>query len=95
MLTCLDLHIVDPIAAREEEITSHIVKDSERKLFTCDLCQFGASSRYKAFCHIEAMHFKDSTVTYSCQFCGKTASSRNASRYKGLVSTQRNGGNEA
>jgi hypothetical protein len=68
----------DPIVAREEAITAHIVKDNERKLFTCGLCQFGASSRYKAFCHIEAMHFKDTSVTYSCQFCDKTASSRNA-----------------
>jgi len=68
----------DPIAAREEAIKSHIVRDPEEKLFRCDLCHFGASSRYKAFCHIEAMHFKDSSVTYTCQFCDKTASSRNA-----------------
>ena len=71
-------NFADPIAAREEAIKSHIVRDPEEKLFRCDLCQFGASSRYKAFCHIEAMHFKDSSVTYTCQFCDKTASSRNA-----------------
>jgi len=68
----------DPLAAREAAITSHIVRDSERKLFTCDLCQFGTTGRYKVFCHIEAKHFQDSPVTYSCQYCTKTASSRNA-----------------
>eukprot|EP00092_Neocalanus_flemingeri_P037290 GFUD01040611.1.p1 GENE.GFUD01040611.1~~GFUD01040611.1.p1 ORF type:complete len:362 (+),score=77.70 GFUD01040611.1:173-1258(+) len=68
----------DPIAAREEAIMSNILRDNERKLFTCALCQFGASSRHKAFCHIEAKHFQDSPVTYSCQYCGKFVSSRNA-----------------
>jgi len=68
----------DPIAAREEAIMSNILRDNERKLFTCGLCQFGASSRHKAFCHIEAKHFQDSPVTYSCQFCGKFVSSKNA-----------------
>jgi len=68
----------DPIAAREEAIMANILRDNERKLFTCALCEFGASSRHKAFCHIEAKHFQDSPVTYSCQFCGKFVSSRNA-----------------
>ena len=68
----------DPIAAREEAIMSNILRDNERKLFTCALCEFGASSRHKAFCHIEAKHFQDSPVTYSCQFCGKFVSSKNA-----------------
>jgi len=68
----------DPIAAREEEIMSLILKDSERKLFTCALCQFGASSRHKAFCHIESKHFQNSPVTYTCPFCGRTAQTKNA-----------------
>eukprot|EP00092_Neocalanus_flemingeri_P031993 GFUD01034768.1.p1 GENE.GFUD01034768.1~~GFUD01034768.1.p1 ORF type:complete len:357 (-),score=74.77 GFUD01034768.1:161-1231(-) len=68
----------DPIAAREEEIMSLILKDVERKLFTCALCKFGASSRHKAFCHIESKHFQDSPVTYTCPFCGKTAQTKNA-----------------
>lgn len=68
----------DLVAAREEEIMSLILKDSERKLFTCALCQFGASSRHKAFCHIESKHFQDSPVTYTCPFCGKTAQTKNA-----------------
>ena len=68
----------DPIAAREEAIMSNIRRDNEKKLFTCALCEFGASSRHKAFCHIEAKHFQDSPVTYSCQFCGKFVSSKNA-----------------
>jgi len=73
-----DASNADLLAAREEAITSHIVKDPQRKLFTCNLCQFGTTGRYKVFCHIEAKHFQDSPVTYSCEFCGKTASSRNA-----------------
>ena len=44
----------EAIAAREEAIKSHIYKDDLRKMFACNLCHFGASSRYKAFCHIEA-----------------------------------------
>jgi len=68
----------DPIAAREDEIMSLILKDAERKLFTCALCKFGASSRHKAFCHIESKHFQDSPVTYTCPFCGKTAQTKNA-----------------
>jgi len=68
----------DPIAAREEEIMSLILKDPDRKMFTCALCQFGASSRHKAFCHIESKHFQDSPVTYTCPFCGKTAQTKNA-----------------
>jgi len=68
----------DPIAAREEEIMSCILKDAERKMFTCAICQFGASSRHKAFCHIESKHFQDSPVTYTCPFCGKTAQTKNA-----------------
>ena len=71
-------NFADPIVAREEAILSHILRDNERKLFTCSLCNFGASSRHKAFCHIEAKHFQDSPVTYSCQYCGKNVSSRNA-----------------
>jgi len=68
----------DPIAAREEEIMSLILKDVDRKMFTCAVCQFGASSRHKAFCHIESKHFQDSPVTYTCPFCGKTAQTKNA-----------------
>merc|ERR1712013_97281 len=36
------------IAAREEEIVSNIERDPERKVFTCALCHFSASSRHKA-----------------------------------------------
>ena len=104
----------EAIAAREEAIKSHIYKDDLRKMFACDLCHFGASSRYKAFCHIEAgvwsifhllnvfhnqslpysfiihfqiqnidlrieaKHYKDDSITYTCKLCGKSASSRNA-----------------
>ena len=68
----------DVIAAREEAIKSHIYRDDRRKMFACNLCSFGASSRYKAFCHIEAKHYKDDTITYTCKLCGKSASSRNA-----------------
>ena len=57
---------------------SLILKDAARKMFTCALCQFGASSRHKAFCHIESKHFQDSPVTYTCPFCGKTAQTKNA-----------------
>jgi len=68
----------DMIAAREEEIVSNILKDSQRKMFTCAICQFGASSRHKVFCHIESQHFKDSSITYNCPFCDKLLSSRNS-----------------
>jgi len=68
----------DLIAAREEAIRSHIYKDDQRKMFACNLCSFAASSRYKAFCHIEAKHYKDDSITYTCKLCGKSASSRNA-----------------
>ena len=68
----------DPISAREDEILSLILRDADRKMFTCALCQFGASSRHKAFCHIESKHFQDSPVTYTCPFCGKTAPTKNA-----------------
>ena len=57
---------------------SLILKDVDRKMFTCAVCQFGASSRHKAFCHIESKHFQDSPVTYTCPFCGKTAQTKNA-----------------
>ena len=66
------------ITAREDEIISNIVRDSERKVFTCALCQFTASSRHKVFCHLESKHFKDSSVTYSCPFCQKVLTSRNS-----------------
>jgi len=64
--------------AREDLINSHIVKDPERKLFTCTLCQFGAPSTHRVFCHLEAKHFQDLPVTYTCPYCGKEASSKNA-----------------
>ena len=57
---------------------ANIVKDPERKAFACALCQFGASSRHKVFCHIESQHFKDSSITYSCPFCQKQLTSRNS-----------------
>ena len=69
---------LDVLAAREAEIMSHIVKDENSKRFTCDLCPFGASSRHKAFCHIEAKHYQDSSISYPCQYCDKSLSSRNA-----------------
>eukprot|EP00092_Neocalanus_flemingeri_P002020 GFUD01002157.1.p1 GENE.GFUD01002157.1~~GFUD01002157.1.p1 ORF type:complete len:362 (+),score=85.08 GFUD01002157.1:52-1137(+) len=68
----------DSSAAREDLINSHIIKDPERKLFTCTLCQFGAPSTHRVFCHLEAKHFQDSPVTYTCPYCGKAASSKNA-----------------
>ena len=66
------------IAAREEEIVSNIERDPERKVFTCALCHFSASSRHKVFCHLEAKHYKDSSITYSCPFCHKVLTSRNS-----------------
>ena len=82
-IRCFVNHLImdltlDVIAAREEAIKSHIYRDDRRKMFACNLCSFGASSRYKAFCHIEAKHYKDDTITYTCKLCGKSASSRNA-----------------
>jgi len=68
----------DATAAREDLINSHIIKDLERKLFTCTLCQFGAPSTHRVFCHLEAKHFQNSPVTYTCPYCGKAASSKNA-----------------
>ena len=76
VLSCYS--IADLIAAREEEIVSNIVRDSERKVFTCALCHFSASSRHKVFCHLESKHFKDSSITYSCPFCQKVLTSRNS-----------------
>ena len=72
------LNILDSITDREENITSHIIKDNIRKSFVCNICNFGASSRHKVFCHIESIHYRDSTITYYCEFCNKTCSSRNA-----------------
>jgi hypothetical protein len=70
--------LADSSAAREDLINSYIIKDPERKLFTCTLCQFGAPSTHRVFCHLEAKHFHDSPVTYTCPYCGKAASSKNA-----------------
>jgi len=67
----------DPTIAREEEITSLIMRCEDRKVFTCALCPFVAPGRHRVFCHIEAQHFADQPVTYTCQYCGKTASSKN------------------
>ena len=75
--------IVDYIAAmsqqREEEIKSNISKDVlQPSRFFCDICQFSASSRHKVFCHLEAKHFQDPTITYPCEFCGRVFSTKNA-----------------
>ena len=51
----------DLIEQRESEIIGHILRDpssgsgsggSNNTQFRCQICQFGASSRHKVFCHI-------------------------------------------
>ena len=69
--------VTEPTTAREEEIMSHILRDQDRKLFTCALCPFVAPGRHRVFCHLEAKHFNDCPVTYTCPYCGKTAASKN------------------
>jgi len=67
----------DYIIQREEMIRSNISKAPQTG-FKCDICHFSASSRHKVFCHLESKHFKDSAVTYACNYCEKTFSTRNA-----------------
>ena len=45
--------------------------------FVCLVCDFSASSRHKAFCHVESKHFKDRPVIYPCPHCDKLLTSKN------------------
>ena len=68
---------VDFVIQREEMIRSNISKAPQTG-FKCDICHFSASSRHKVFCHLEAKHFKDSSVTYMCNYCDRSFSTRNS-----------------
>ena len=71
--------IVDYITEREDTIKSHIVQDVVNgQGYCCNICHFTASSRHKVFCHLESKHFRDSSVSYECSFCGKAFPTRNA-----------------
>ena len=68
----------EAIQERESRIMSNISRDPVGGQFCCLICSFIASSRHKVFCHIEAKHFQDSAVIYSCPKCAKTLGSRNS-----------------
>ena len=66
------------IAQRDEEIRTKIIRDPLNRTFVCVICQFSGSSRHKVFCHIESKHYQDPNISYTCPYCYKLLSSRNA-----------------
>ena len=59
-----------------EDLEQYLVKDLRTRKYNCSICNiFSHHSKTNARNHVESKHFKG-CFTYTCDFCGKTLSTK-------------------